>query len=123
MPWGYFSKERILGSEHEAIFKSISKAKGYLFLVTVMYQLIKMRLRNTQIRCQSFNKCLLILGTLKMLKAFVLARKQEFYSTQCDLELYFTSLSRKTIVYKGWLRSDQIKNSIQIYRMIYINQS
>ena len=47
MPWVIFSKERILGSEHEAIFKSISKAKGYLFLVTVMYQLIKMRLRNT----------------------------------------------------------------------------
>lgn len=58
-------------------------------------------------------------------KRLFLARKQlEFYSTQCDLELYFTSLSRKTIVYKGWLRSDQIKkNYIQIYRMIYINQS
>ncbi len=43
-------------------------------------------------------------------KRLFLARKQlEFYSYERHLELYFTSLSRKTIVYKGWLRSDQIK--------------
>ena len=46
MPWGYFSKERILGSEHEVVFKNILKAKGYQFLVIVMYQLIKMPLLN-----------------------------------------------------------------------------
>ena len=44
-----------------------------------------------------------------MLKTIILARKQiERYGEQ-SLELYFTSLSKRTIVYKGWLRSDQIK--------------
>ena len=39
-----------------------------------------------------------------------IARKQiEQYAERQDLGLYFTSLSHKTIVYKGWLRSDQIK--------------
>lgn len=39
-----------------------------------------------------------------------MARKQiEHEAEQQGLELYFTSLSHKTIVYKGWLRSDQIK--------------
>ena len=34
-------------------------------------------------------------------------RKQiEQYAERQDLGLYFTSLSHKTIVYKGWLRSD-----------------
>ena len=43
-------------------------------------------------------------------KKLYLARKQiEHEAEQQGLELYFTSLSHKTIVYKGWLRSDQIK--------------
>ena len=33
----------------------------------------------------------------------------ERYGEEQSLELYFTSLSKRTIVYKGWLRSDQIK--------------
>ncbi|MBI5975010.1 glutamate synthase large subunit [Staphylococcus canis] len=42
-------------------------------------------------------------------RALYLARKQvEQYSDNHDLGLYFASLSRRTIVYKGWLRSDQI---------------
>lgn len=46
-------------------------------------------------------------------KQLFLARKQiEQYAESQELELYFTSLSHKTIVYKGWLRSDQIKNYI-----------
>lgn len=45
-----------------------------------------------------------------MLKTIILARKQiERYGEEQSLELYFTSLSKRTIVYKGWLRSDQIK--------------
>ena len=32
-----------------------------------------------------------------------------------NLDLYFASLSRRTIVYKGWLRSDQIKGYMSIY--------
>ena len=44
------------------------------------------------------------------LKTIVLARKQiEKYSETQSIDLYFTSLSHRTIVYKGWLRSDQIK--------------
>ena len=43
-------------------------------------------------------------------KPLYIARKQiEQYAERQDLGLYFTSLSHKTIVYKGWLRSDQIK--------------
>ena len=39
-----------------------------------------------------------------------LVRKQiEAYCAAERLDVYFTSLSHKTIVYKGWLRSDQIK--------------
>ena len=46
-----------------------------------------------------------------MLKTIIFeARKQiERYGEEQSLELYFTSLSKRTIVYKGWLRSDQIK--------------
>ena len=44
------------------------------------------------------------------MKTIVLARKQiEKYSETQSIDLYFTSLSHRTIVYKGWLRSDQIK--------------
>ena len=43
-------------------------------------------------------------------KQLYLARKQiEQYAEREHLDLYFTSLSHKTIVYKGWLRSDRIK--------------
>ncbi|HHU6751500.1 TPA: glutamate synthase large subunit [Staphylococcus pseudintermedius] len=44
-------------------------------------------------------------------RALYLARKQiEKYGQSAQLDLYFTSLSTRTIVYKGWLRSDQIKS-------------
>ncbi|REH85780.1 glutamate synthase large subunit [Staphylococcus felis] len=44
-------------------------------------------------------------------QALYLARKQiEKYSSEQGLTLYFASLSRRTIVYKGWLRSDQIQS-------------
>ena len=45
-----------------------------------------------------------------MLKTIIFSEKQiERYGEEQSLELYFTSLSKRTIVYKGWLRSDQIK--------------
>ncbi len=48
-------------------------------------------------------------------RTLFLARKQiENYANQQRLNLYFTSLSHRTIVYKGWLRSDQIKRYIKI---------
>ncbi|MGI3316129.1 glutamate synthase large subunit [Staphylococcus chromogenes] len=47
-------------------------------------------------------------------RALYLARKQiEQLSAKVGWDLYFTSLSRRTIVYKGWLRSDQIKKLYQ----------
>lgn len=43
-------------------------------------------------------------------RSLFIARKQiERYGEEQNLDLYFASLSRRTIVYKGWLRSDQIK--------------
>ena len=51
-----------------------------------------------------------IRGVENVEKQLYLARKQiERYGEEQSLELYFTSLSKRTIVYKGWLRSDQIK--------------
>ena len=51
-----------------------------------------------------------IRGVEHVEKQLFLARKQiERYGEEQSLELYFTSLSKRTIVYKGWLRSDQIK--------------
>ncbi len=46
MPWGYFLKESVLGSEHEAVFKKYFEGEGLSILVIVMYQLIKMPLLN-----------------------------------------------------------------------------
>ena len=46
-------------------------------------------------------------------KPLYIARKQiEQYAERQDLGLYFTSLSHKTIVYKGWLRSIKLRNYI-----------
>ena len=51
-----------------------------------------------------------ITGVKEVEKRLFLARKQiEKYSETQSIDLYFTSLSHRTIVYKGWLRSDQIK--------------
>ncbi len=52
------------------------------------------------------------------------ARKQlEFYSTQCDLELYLRAYHAKQLYIKVGYDQTKLKNYIQIYRMIYINQS
>ncbi|MCZ2500886.1 hypothetical protein GN316_30345, partial [Xylophilus sp. Kf1] len=48
-----------------------------------------------------------ITGVKEVEKRLFLARKQiEKYSETQSIDLYFTSLSHRTIVYKGWLRSD-----------------
>ena len=44
-----------------------------------------------------------------MLKTIIFSENRLRYGEEQSLELYFTSLSKRTIVYKGWLRSDQIK--------------
>ena len=63
-----------------------------------------------QILCLIFNKYLLTSQCKEVEKRLFLARKQiEKYSETQSIDLYFTSLSHRTIVYKGWLRSDQIK--------------
>ncbi len=51
-----------------------------------------------------------IRGVKEVEKQLFLARKQiEKYGEEHSLDIYFTSLSNRTIAYKGWLRSDQIK--------------
>lgn len=108
----FFSKERILGSEHEAVFKKYFEGEGLSILgyrdVPVNKEAIAKHVADSMPVIQQVFVDIRNIADVE--KRLFLARKQlEFYSTQCDLELYFTSLSRKTIVYKGWLRSDQIK--------------
>lgn len=108
----FFSKERVLGSEHEAVFKKYFEGEGLSILgyrnVPVNKDAIAKHVADTMPVIQQVFIDIRDIEDVE--KRLFLARKQlEFYSTQCDLELYFTSLSRKTIVYKGWLRSDQIK--------------
>ncbi|HDZ6096592.1 TPA: glutamate synthase subunit alpha [Staphylococcus aureus] len=108
----FFSKERILGSEHEVVFKKYFEGEGLSILgyrnVPVNKDAIAKHVADTMPVIQQVFIDIRDIEDVE--KRLFLARKQlEFYSTQCDLELYFTSLSRKTIVYKGWLRSDQIK--------------
>lgn len=108
----FFSKERVLGSEHEAVLKKYFEGEGLSILgyrnVPVNKDAIAKHVADTMPVIQQVFIDIRDIEDVE--KHLFLARKQlEFYSTQCDLELYFTSLSRKTIVYKGWLRSDQIK--------------
>ncbi|HDL0588274.1 TPA: glutamate synthase large subunit [Staphylococcus aureus] len=108
----FFSKECILGSEHEAVFKKYFEGEGLSILgyrnVPVNKDAIAKHVADTMPVIQQVFVDIRDIEDVE--KRLFLARKQiEFYSTQCDLELYFTSLSCKTIVYKGWLRSDQIK--------------
>ncbi|MEM5613850.1 hypothetical protein AAHB43_04350 [Staphylococcus pseudintermedius] len=57
-------------------------------------------------------------------RALYLARKQiEKYGESAQLDLYFTSLSTRTIVYKGWLRSDQIKSLyVDLQQQSYVSK-
>ncbi|MBO1199732.1 glutamate synthase large subunit [Staphylococcus simiae] len=108
----FFAKERIKGSTHESMFHQYFENEGLKILgfrdVPVNKTAIAEHVAQTMPVIQQV--FIDISNITDVTKKLFLARKQlEYYTTTNDLELYFTSLSHKTIVYKGWLRSDQIK--------------
>lgn len=108
----FFAKERIKGSNHEKIFHQYFENEGLKILgfrdVPVNKSAIAEHVAQTMPVIQQV--FIDIRNVVDVTKKLFLARKQlEYYTTTTNLELYFTSLSHKTIVYKGWLRSDQIK--------------
>ncbi|PTF20195.1 glutamate synthase large subunit [Staphylococcus devriesei] len=108
----FFSKEKIGGSRHEVQFNRYFEDEGLKVIgyrdVPVDTQAIAPHVVATMPYIQQVFIDLASHPT--PVKQLFLARKQiEYYAETQDLELYFTSLSHKTIVYKGWLRSDQIK--------------
>lgn len=108
----FFSQKRVIDSPHENIFNQYFEGEGFKILgyrdVPVNKQAIAEHVATTMPYIQQI--FIDIRNVKHIEKQLYLARKQiEYYATSTDLELYFTSLSHKTIVYKGWLRSDQIK--------------
>ncbi|PNZ30601.1 glutamate synthase large subunit [Staphylococcus petrasii] len=108
----FFSNQKIAGTSHETTFNQIIEQEGLSVIgyrdVPVDTQAIAPHVVATMPYIQQI---FINLNAHKTaVKQLFLARKQiEQYAESQELELYFTSLSHKTIVYKGWLRSDQIK--------------
>lgn len=108
----FFANERIAGSRHETIFKAYFETEGLRVIgyrdVPVDVSAVAPHVAETMPVIQQV--FIDLNHSADAAKRLYLARKQiEFYGDEQELELYFTSLSPKTIVYKGWLRSDQIK--------------
>lgn len=108
----FFSKEKVKDSIHEPIFNSYFENEGFKVIgyrdVPVNTNAIAKHVADTMPYIQQV--FVDIRGVEHVEKQLFLARKQiERYGEEQSLELYFTSLSKRTIVYKGWLRSDQIK--------------
>lgn len=108
----FFSKEKVKDSNHEPIFNSYFENEGFKVIgyrdVPVNTNAIAKHVADTMPYIQQV--FVDIRGVEHVEKQLFLARKQiERYGEEQSLELYFTSLSKRTIVYKGWLRSDQIK--------------
>ncbi|MFY2827669.1 glutamate synthase large subunit [Staphylococcus arlettae] len=108
----FFANESIAGTKHESQFNAYFAEEGMTVLgyreVPVNTDAIAPHVAKTMPVIQQVFVALNDVSTID--KALFLARKQiEYYSETQGLALYFTSLSHKTIVYKGWLRSDQIK--------------
>lgn len=108
----FFAKEKIAGSNHEAQFNAHFEAEGLSVIgyrdVPVDVTAIAPHVAATMPHIQQVFVALNDVSHVE--RMLFLARKQiENYANQQDLDLYFTSLSNRTIVYKGWLRSDQIK--------------
>ena len=108
----FFSKEKVKDSIHEPIFNSYFENEGFKVIgyrdVPVNTNAIAKHVADTMPYIQQI--FVDIRGVEHVEKQLFLARKQiERYGEEQSLELYFTSLSKRTIVYKGWLRSDQIK--------------
>ncbi|UXR67302.1 glutamate synthase large subunit [Staphylococcus pasteuri] len=109
----FFSKERVIGSNHEAVLNQYFENEGLKIIgyrdVPVNKEAVAQHVADTMPYIQQVFVDIRHVNHIE--KQLYLARKQiEFYAEKEDLELYFTSLSHKTIVYKGWLRSDQIKS-------------
>ena len=107
----FFTNEKIKGSQHEAQFNAHFEAEGLTVLgyreVPVDINAIAAHVAETMPYIQQVFVALN--DTSHIERTLFLARKQiENYANQQQLDLYFTSLSHRTIVYKGWLRSDQI---------------
>lgn len=108
----FFSKERVIGSKHETVLSHYFEGEGLGVIgyrdVPVNKEAVAQHVADTMPFIQQV--FIDIRHAEDINKQLYLARKQiEYYAEQEGIELYFTSLSHKTIVYKGWLRSDQIK--------------
>ena len=109
----FFSKDQIAGSQHETQFNAYFEKEELRVLgyreVPLDTSAIAPHVAETMPFIQQVFVALNDVNQVE--RKLYLARKQiEYYAKQHDLELYFTSLSHRTIVYKGWLRSDQIKS-------------
>ena len=108
----FFSNEKIQGTTHESQFNHYFQSEGLKVIgyrdVPVDVNAIAPHVASTMPHIQQV--FIDIRSVATPVKPLYIARKQiEQYAERQDLGLYFTSLSHKTIVYKGWLRSDQIK--------------
>lgn len=108
----FFSTERVIGSKHETVLSHYFEGEGLDVIgyrdVPVNKEAVAQHVADTMPFIQQV--FIDIRHAEDINKQLYLARKQiEYYAEQEGIELYFTSLSHKTIVYKGWLRSDQIK--------------
>lgn len=108
----YFANQDISDSAHAHVMADIFKSEGLVLLgfrdVPVDVTCLASHVVETMPKIQQM--FIANQNASQFDRALYLARKQiEQYSTKAQLNLYFTSLSRRTIVYKGWLRSDQIK--------------
>lgn len=108
----FFANEDISHSEHHVKIARIFEAEGLKLLgyrhVPVDVSCLAPHVAETMPTIQQM--FVVNRGADHFDRSLYLARKQiEHYSMKEKLGVYFTSLSRRTIVYKGWLRSDQIK--------------
>ena len=109
----FFTNTPVEGSTHETVFRAYFESEGLKVIgyrnVPVEVSAVPPHVAETMPYIQQI--FIDLNHTADAEKRLYLARKQiEFYGDEQGLELYFTSLSTKTIVYKGWLRSDQIKS-------------
>lgn len=121
-----FSRDLISDTPHASAFASIFESEGLQVLgyreVPVDITCLATRVADTMPAIQQ-----IFVSNQKAQnfdRALYLSRKQiEKYSHEQGLGLYFTSLSRRTIVYKGWLRSDQIKRLyIDLQQQDYVSK-
>lgn len=108
----FFSNKKIQGTKHETQFNDYFQSEGLKVIgyrdVPVDVNAVAPHVASTMPHIQQVFIDIRSIET--PVKPLYIARKQiEQYAERQDLGLYFTSLSHKTIVYKGWLRSDQIK--------------